>query len=209
VEDRQPTGLWVELFRGADPEKRAAALGEAGLRVSAWAADPYPDRIPRVLDECAHVLVGETTAYDVSAAFASVPPADPGSTPLPLRRYPRPSQGICTGEPTIGLLLVLITPRAEEKAQELRDWADFIHLRHIAAAGVPGYTMITPYEHLDAGTPRFCHVYEMTTTDPRAAFDSMTPAVSERLGDRHTEEFKAWAMHPALRIDYVNTLRRS
>jgi hypothetical protein len=208
VEGRQPTGLWIELLRGADPEKRAAALSAAGLRVSTWAPDPYPDRLPRHLDECTHLLVGETEAADVTASYALVPPADESATVVPMHRYPRPSQGICTGERTNGLLLVLITPREESQAQALRDWADFIHLRHIAAAAVPGYTTITPYEHRQQGSPRFCHFYEMTTDDARKTFESMTPLVSDRIGGPGTPGFDDWAMHPALRIDYCNTFTR-
>jgi hypothetical protein len=209
VEDRQPTGLWIELLRGADAEKRAAVLSEAGLRVSAWSPDPYPERIPQRIDDCTDMLVGETMDPDVSASYAAIEPAEPSSTVVPLHRYPRPSQGICTGEVTNGLLLVLITPRGgDEQAPVLRDWADFVHLRHIAAARVPGYTMITPYEHVAQGSPRFCHFYEMTTPDPRGAFDAMVPAVIQEIGEPGTASFDGWASHPALGIDYVNTFRR-
>ena len=38
-------------------------------------------------------------------------------------------------------------PVTAEQTQPLRDWADFVHIRHIAAAAVPGYTQITPYEN--------------------------------------------------------------
>jgi hypothetical protein len=208
VEDRQPTGLWIELLRGADPDKRTAVLEEAGLRVSVWSADAYPDYLPRRLDECAHLLVAETQNGNPAAAYAPVPPADETTTTVPLRRYPRPSQGVCTGETTNGLLLVLITPRTEQGAPALRDWADFVHLRYIAAAQVPGYTMITPYEHVEQGSPRFCHFYEMTTDDPRGSFEGMRPAVIEQIGEPGTPAFDEWAVHPALRIDYVNTFRR-
>lgn len=78
------------------------------------------------------------------------------------RRYPRPGQGRLTGKPTVGLLLVLVSPRSPEAAQALRDWADFVHLRHIAEVAVPGYTMITPYEHAVGGDPRFLHCYVNT-----------------------------------------------
>ena len=73
-----------------------------------------------------------------------------------------------TGRPTIGLSLVLISPKEPDRAQELRDWADFVHIRHIAEVGVPGYTMITPYENATGGDPRFMHFYEMDTDDPEA-----------------------------------------
>jgi hypothetical protein len=119
------------------------------------------------------------------------------------RRTPRFGQGRLTGRPTIGLLLVLISPLHEDRAQALRDWADFIHISHIAAAGVPGYTMITPYE-IDGEGPRFLHFYEMDDDDPEAAFQRMTPLVHQRL---EHDEFKTWTGHPELRIDYVSTYR--
>jgi hypothetical protein len=119
------------------------------------------------------------------------------------RRTPRFGQGRLTGRPTIGLLLVLISPLHEEGAQALRDWADFIHISHIAAAGVPGYTMITPYE-IDGEGPRFLHFYEMDDEDPEASFQRMTPLVHERL---ERDDFKTWTGHPELRIDYVSTYR--
>jgi len=118
-------------------------------------------------------------------------------------RTPRPGQGRLTGRPTIGLLLVLISPRHEDGAQTLRDWADFVHINHIAAAGVPGYTMITPYENAGSG-PRFLHLYEMDADDPEATFQKMTPLVKTRLDP---DAFDTWAMHPELRIDYVSTYR--
>jgi hypothetical protein len=205
VEDRQPTGLWLELLRGSVTDKRADILADAGLRVSTWLPDPYPARIPQRIDDCTSLLVGETSAADVTASYELIPPADDDSTVVPLRRYPRPSQGICTGEVTTGLLLVLITPSTEDQAQPLRDWADFVHLRHIAAARVPGYTTITPYEHVGRSSPRYCHVYEMTTHDPRRTFDSMTALVSALIGKPGTAAYAEWATHPALQIDYVNT----
>ena len=118
-------------------------------------------------------------------------------------RTPRPGQGRLTGRPTIGLLLVLISPRHEEGAEALRDWADFVHINHIAAAGVPGYTMISPYENAGEG-PRYLHLYEMDADDPEATFQRMTPIVRARLDP---EEFDAWAVHRELRIDYVSTYR--
>jgi hypothetical protein len=118
-------------------------------------------------------------------------------------RTARPGQGRLTGQPTVGLLLVLISPRHEEQAQVLRDWGDFVHINHIAAAGVPGYTMITPYENAGDG-PRFLHLYEMDDDDPEATFQRMTPLVKERLSD---DDFASWAVHPELRIDYVSTYR--
>ena len=131
--------------------------------------------------------------------------ASPASTVVPLVRYPRPSQGSCSGERTTGILLVLISAKHSESAQELRDWGDFVHLRHIAEAAVPGYRTITPWENESLATPRFCHLYEMVSDDPQSTFEQMTPRVRDRL-DRAT--FAEWAWHPQLVIEESRTYRR-
>jgi hypothetical protein len=204
MEDRQPAGLWLELLRGDDVDGRARVLSSSGLRVSTWAADAYPLNLPQTMGDCEHLIVGEGDP----TSYSSIPAPDTASVVIPLQRYPRPSQGICTGERTTGLLLVLISPRQESQVQALRDWGDFVHLRWIAAAGVPGYRMITPYEHVDRGTPRFCHFYEMVSDDPRATFESMTPMVSSLLGGADAPAYVEWTRHPALRINYCNSFRR-
>ncbi len=104
--------------------------------------------------------------------------------------------------------LVLISPPSDGEAQALRDWGDFVHLNHIVEAGVPVYSMITPYENATKGDPRYMHFYEMDTDDPERAFKSMTPLVMKRIGDASTDAFKRWARHPALRIMYVNSFAR-
>jgi hypothetical protein len=106
------------------------------------------------------------------------------------------------------VLLVLISPKTPGGAQELRDWADFVHIRHIAEVAVPGYTMITPYENAADGDPRFLHLYEMNSADPESTFASMRPLVEKRLGPQGTPAFDAWAWHRELRIVYVNTFAR-
>jgi len=118
-------------------------------------------------------------------------------------RTTRPAQGRLTEGPTRGLLIVLISPKTPDQAQALRDWADFVHLSHIAAAAVPGFTTITPYQR--EGEPRFLHLYQMDTDDPEAAFSVMPNLVGDRLGGMDTPAWKDWAFHPALRIDYVQT----
>lgn len=120
------------------------------------------------------------------------------------RRTPRAGQGRLTGRPTAGLLVVLISPKHSWGAQDLRDWADFVHISHIAAVAVPGFTMITPYE-VDGDGPRFMHLYEMDGDDPEASFQAMPALVRNRLGDKG---FDDWAWHPELLIDYVSTYRR-
>jgi hypothetical protein len=206
MEDRDTPGLYLEMT-DTDPAAYAAervpdVLGVPAVRRATWWENVHRDRpdLPRVLPE-----FGTLGVYEVDPGFAArATPA--GISGHLFRRTPRPGQGRLTGRPTVGLSLVLISPTDPARAQDLRDWADFVHLRHIAEVGVPGYSMITPYEHADGGDPRFLHFYEMDTDDPEAAFVSMTPLVRERLADRAA--FRRWAGHEALRIMYVNSFRR-
>lgn len=213
MEDRRTPGLYLETTdREADDYATARVpevLAGPGVARATWWENVVPHRrdLPRELDEFA--LLG---VYEVDDSF--VPPAAGGdgdgiATRLHFRRTPRPAQGVLTGRPTVGLSLVLISPKTADQAQALRDWADFVHIRHIAEIGNPGYAMITPYENVTGGDPRWMHFYEMDTHDPEAAFQAMTPRVAERLGGSFgTPAFDAWAFHPALRIVYVNTFRR-
>jgi hypothetical protein len=200
MEDRQDAGLWLE--RDASPD-RAEALRASGLRVTEFvSARDYGDQLPRRLDDFDRLLVAELPSLEAMPAAAD--------NAWGFRRYPRPSQGICTGQPTTGILLVLISPKTPEQAQALRDWGDFVHLRHIAAAAVPGYTTMTPYECVTAERPRFMHFYEMDNDDPVAAYEAMTPLVAERLGGGPgTPAYDDWAWHPALRIEFVKPFRRA
>jgi hypothetical protein len=209
VEDRITPGLWLELT-DLDPASYAAdrvpvVLDRSGVTRATWWENAHPGRrdLPRTLPDFA--LLG---VYEVDRDFAA-PTLPDGITGLHYVHHPRPGQGTLSGEPTIGLALVLISPRHPAGADALRDWGDFVHIRHIAAVAVPGYTMITPYEHAEGGEPRFLHFYEMDTGDPETAFKSMTPMVETRLGGGPgTPAFDHWARHPELRIDYVNTFRR-
>jgi hypothetical protein len=181
-----------------------AVLALAGAQRATWWRNVHRDRddLPRVLPEFDHLAV-----YEVGDEFVAPPLLD-GVTGLHFRRTPRPGQGSLSGRATIGLSLVLISPKEPSGAQALRDWADFVHIRQIAEVGVPGYTMITPYELVSSGEPRFMHFYEMDTDDPERAFASMTPLVIERIGKPRTDAFKRWAGHPQLRIMYVNSFAR-
>jgi hypothetical protein len=182
--------LFLECADTVEP-----VLATTGIeRVTIW-ENVCRDRtdLPRVLDEFSILRV-----YEVSDAFT---PPDDGHY---FRPYPRPGQGALTGKPTIGLSLVLISPKHDDGAQALRDWGDFVHIRHIAQAAVPGFTMITPYENVRGDDPRYMHFYEMDTDDPEAAFQLMPKMVEARLTP---EEYKAWAWHPELRIMYVNSFR--
>jgi hypothetical protein len=133
---------------------------------------------------------------------------EPGRPGWHFVRTARPGQGRLTDRPTVGLCVVLISPVHDtpEAAQALRDWGDLVHISHIAAAGVPGYTMITPYEQRErAAGPRFLHLYEMDRDDPEGCFQAMTPLVRARLDDEAA--FRDWAWFPELHIDYVSTYR--
>jgi hypothetical protein len=208
VEDRLTPGLYLEMTETPVDEHVARRVPEVlarpGVQRATWWDNVHRDRddLPRRLPEFQHLVV-----YEVDEGFSAPdPPGD--ATGLHFRHYPRPGQGRLTGRPTIGLSLVLISPRDPADAQALRDWGDFVHLNHIAEVGVPGYTMITPYENATGGDPRFMHFYEMDTDDPETAFKSMTPLVMQRIGDEQTDAFRYWAHGPSLRIMYVNSFAR-
>jgi hypothetical protein len=211
MEDRITPALYLEMT-DADPEKYAAArvtevLDRPGVTRATWWENVHRNRadLPRRLPEFGLLVVYELTSPDFDP-----PPPPAGVTPLLFAHYPRPGQGSLSGKPTLGLSLVLISPRNPEGGQALRDWGDFVHIRHIVDATIPGYTMITPYVNVDpaAEMARFMHFYEMDTDDAETAFKSMTPLVEKRLGARGSAEFDAWAIHPELTIDYVNSFRR-
>jgi len=208
VEDRTEPGLWLELV-GANAANYADRADELisfpGITSAWWGLNANPGRedLPRKIPEFSTLGI-----YEVVAAFS--PPTVPGGTTgLHFRRTPRPGQGVLTGTPTTGVLLVLISPRTAEGAGTLRDWADFVHIRHIAEVAVPGYSMITPYESADQSDPRFLHLYEMDSADPEATFASMRPLVEQRLGPPGSDAFDSWAWHAELRIMYVNTFSRT
>ncbi len=200
MEGRQPGRLHIELVRSPDRiDARAAEVANAGWTVSAWEpATRADDDLPRTLPRCDGVVIGEGDG-------AAVDPPSVTTTVVPLRRYPRPSQGSCSGERTTGILLVLISPKQPDAAQDLRDWGDFVHLRHIAEAAVPGYRTMTPWENESPAGPRYCHLYEMVGDDPQRTFESMTPLVRGRLDDA---SFTRWSWHPQLMIDESRTYRR-
>jgi hypothetical protein len=210
MEDRITPGLYMELgdidpgtFEQARlPELRA----RPGVDRVSWWRTCIPGRrdLPMAIDDGSLLAVAETN----EAFVAPAPP--PGTTAHHFRRYPRPGQGILTGRPTTGLLVVWISPTGPERAQGLRDWADFIHIRTIAAAAVPGYTQITPYENVAAADPRYLHLYEMDSDDPEATYQLMAEQMRLRLGGYRSAEFKKWADLAAAGglIVYVNTFRR-
>jgi hypothetical protein len=208
LEDRVTPGLYLEMTDITGEEYAATRVSEVleqpGVQRATWWENAYRDRtdLPRKLRE-----FGRLGVYEVADGFAA-PKTPDGIDGHHFRRTPRPGQGSLTGNPTLGIMLVLISPRQPDQARALRDWADFVHIRHIAEAGVPGYSMITPYENVTGGDPRFMHFYEMDSDDPEATFQTMTPLVSARIGQPGTPEWDAWANTPELRIMYVSTFRR-
>lgn len=210
MEDRVGEGLYLEMSAVTAPrfasERVPRLTALPGVSRVSWWTNACPDRtdLPRLVPEFPTLGLAECDD-------SFVPPAgEPGVTAIYYRRFPRPAQGILSGLPTLGLLLVLISPRRPEEASALRDWADFVHIRHIAATANPGFTMITPYRIASGGDPLFCHLYEMDTDEPEEAFRAMTPRVAERLGGGPGHPaFDRWATHEALRIHYVNTFARA
>jgi hypothetical protein len=184
MEDRIDAGLWLQPADAVDPAQPLT-----------WWENACPDRtdMPNKLDEFRYLGISET---EVEARWD-------------FRRYPRPGQGVLSGQPTRGLLLVLVGLRQADQAQAFRDWADFTHIRHIAACDDSEGLMITPYENVTGGDPRFLHLYELATSDPESWFKGMPARVAKRLGGGPgTPAFDEWAWHPALRILYVNTFKR-
>jgi len=208
VEDRETPFLYLEMCDMPGDEYAATRVGEVladgKVARATWWENACRDRtdLPRKLPEFA--LLG---VYEVGDGFTA-PRTPDGIAGHHFRRTPRPGQGRLTGRSTLGLMLVLISPRQPDQAQALRDWADFVHIRHIAEVSVPGYSMITPYEHAGGGDARFLHFYELDTDDPELSFQAMTPLVMKVLGEPGAPAFDHWARHPELRIMYVNSFRR-
>ena len=202
----QPVPVSGTLEPPIEPTRASVCRRSSHSRASArdWWQNQRPGRteFPRTLEEFTTLGI-----YEAGGEFeAPQTPADIRG--LHFRHHRRPGQGILTGKPTLGLELVLVSPRDPGGAQALRDWADFVHIRYIAAAAVPGFTMITPYENVTGGTPRFMHFYEMDTSFAEETFQRMTPTTRERQIGRNRPLWKEWSGHEQLAIDYVNTFTR-
>jgi len=206
VEDRTNEALYLELSNAApsEAEQRAGELVKlAGAHRVHWYDNAHPNRtdLPPKVKEGTMLVVAE-----VDRTFrAPDPPLD--TTAHLFIRHSRPSQGVLDGAPTTGLLIVWISPRSPEFAQELRDWGDFIHIRHIAAAAIPGFTQISVFENARDTDPRYMHFYEFSSDDPEATFKTMTPHVAPRLGGMDSEAYGDWADWRAHggRLFYCNT----
>jgi hypothetical protein len=210
VEDRSTPVLYLELG-DATPQACAARardlLKEQGAaRVTWWenCALGRTDLPIRVRDGTTLVVVEADEGFAAPAAPADVSEAHS------FRRHPRPSQGILTGAPTLGLLIVWISPRTPDLARHLRDWGDFVHIRHIAAAGIPGFAQISVYENAAATDPLYMHFYEFDDADAEATFSQMIDYVAPRLGGGDTQAFSEWAdwRFGGGRLFYCNTFRR-
>ena len=104
-------------FHRSCPEPETGTVAQAACAVTVarprpWWENVNRDRgdLPRVLPE--FDLLG---VYEVDDGFT--PPKTPdGITGHHFRRTPRPGQGVLTGNPTIGLSLVLISPKDPARA---------------------------------------------------------------------------------------------
>jgi hypothetical protein len=207
VEDRITPFLYLELTDEPaatyGDERAPVVLSQTGVDRASWWENCVPGRtdFDARMDDFATLGL-----YECDHRFVpSDPPQD--TRAILFEHAPRPGQGTL-GRPTLGLELVMISPRQAEDAQALRDWGDFIHIHDIAAASPPHFTMITPYENVARGEPRYLHLYELDTDDPEPAFAQMTPTTRDRMGAWNTHGWHEWASHPALVIEYVNTFRR-
>lgn len=208
MEDRQTEGLYLELgtVEPATYVGRAAELlGRPGVSRVTWWANCLPGRSDLPMKVTDGTLLG---VAEVNGSFVA-PGAAEGTIAHHFRRHPRPSQGVISGRPTTGLLIVWISPREPELAQALRDWGDFVHIRHIAAAGIPGFTQISVYENVEAGDPRYLHFYEFDSEDPEATFATMNDFVGPRLGGMKSQAYTEWAdwRRAGGRLFYCNTFR--
>jgi hypothetical protein len=162
---------------------------------------PSRNDIPSTMAEFRTLAVYETASH-VSAA----PPANE-SCGYFFERCPRPAQGHLLQGESLGLGVVFVNPSRPQSEQDLRDWADLVHIRIIASAALDHFGMITPYVNVGVG-PRFCHLYEFDTVDPDPEFMGMTPKIQEHLSERSDVSYDEWLSSPVLDTLYVNTFRR-
>lgn len=207
MEDRCTPLLYLELgdaSAGVAAERARALLNVPGATRATWwenCALGRTDLPMRVRDGNSLVVVEADDGF-----VAPAPPAG-GSESHVFARHPRPSQGVLTGTPTLGLLIVWIGPRTPDLAGALRDWGDFVHIRHIADAGIPGFTQISVYENRQRADPLFMHFYEFDNLDAEKTFSTMVEHVAPRLGGADSQSFSEWADWRAGhgRLFYCNT----
>jgi hypothetical protein len=210
VEDRLTRALYLEMFDGPIDEYASTrgieVLALPGVDRATWWANDHRDRadLPRETAEFSHLAL-----YEVGADFRTpVSVVDGIVDSYHYVRTVRPGQGTMSGAPTIGLLIVLFSAHDEGCIQDLRDWADFVHLRHIAESAIPGYTMITPYVNAEPrGHPRFTHLYEMDCPEPEVTFKRMLPIMTARFGGTGSDYFAHWMNTPLARLMYCSSFR--
>jgi hypothetical protein len=210
VEDRCTPVLYLELS-DTTPEacaERAAALVRVpgATRVTWWenCALGRTDLPMRVRDGRSLLVI------EAEDGFIAPPAPAEASEAHMFIRHPRPSQGVLTGAPTLGLLIVWISPRTPELAGALRDWGDFVHIRHIADAGIAGFTQISVYENQKQADPLYMHFYEFDNLDAEATFSTMVEHVAPRIGGTDSEAYAEWSDWRVGhgRLFYCNTFRR-
>ena len=210
MEDHPSSLLHLELGNSSHGQcaDRARQLARApGVeRVTWWENEAFErtDLPMRVRDGRRLVVVEAREGYEAPPPTAEI------SESHCFRRSPRPSQGILTGAPTLGLAVVWISPRTPDLARRLRDWGDFVHIRHIAAAAIPGFTQISVYENTTATEPRYMHFYEFDNARAEATFATMIENVAPRLGGTEGPAYAEWAdwRPPGGRLFYCNTFTR-
>jgi hypothetical protein len=212
MEDRISPILYLELA-DLGPEAYAASrveevLAHPGVERATWWRNLHPHR--NDLEPDYVFRVPDFTSLGVYEAEPDfVPPPTPeGVRGLHFRHYPRPGQGFLTEEKTMGLMLVLVSPREESGAQALRDWADFVHIPPLAVSEI-GFKMITPYENVKGGEPRFMHFYETANRYAESALQAEVHAVPAWYGGVDTEAYRHWQVHDQLVVDYINTFERT
>jgi hypothetical protein len=171
MEDRVTPVIYLEMT-DRPPERYAEeraprVLALPGVRRASWWANckSFRTDLPRTMTEFAVLGV-----YEADLEFE--PPIGKAATPeditgLCFDHYRRPGQGTLSDRPALGIELVLISPRTPEEGQALRDWADFVHIRDIAAASPDHFTMITPYENRASGPPASCTSMNLTPMIPK------------------------------------------
>ena len=190
MEDRITAGLYLELGdldpEPTTPRRRVDALlarpGASASRggrttVPAGPSCPWPSPTAR------------PWGWPRSTTPSS-PPTPAGDHGPAFRRFPRPSQGILTGAPTTGLLVVWISPRRPRRRAAARLGRLRPHPPHRRGRR-PRVHPVTPYENTADADPRYMHFYELDADDPEAAYQSMAehmaavPSAASR-----TDEFK-------------------
>lgn len=210
MEERCTTKLYLELGDAsaqACEERARELLEEPGADRVTWWENCVPGRtdLPlRVRDGTSLIVV------EADENFQAPSPPSGVSEAHCFRRHPRPSQGVLSGRPTLGLLVVWISPRTADLSDRLRDWGDFVHIRHIAAAGIPGFTQISVYENVAETEPRYMHFYEFDNLDAEGTYSKMIDFVGPRLGGTASDDYAEWAdwRAPGGRLFYCNTFRR-